>query len=132
MGVPRGTSVWREKLQRWIETETDAVDTYFGDRWYNVYHYGSSAPYLWYCNMAMPATFDGKTLHWVDLDIDVRCDRDGSLVVLDEDEFEVHRVEMGYPEDVVEAALVARDVVLSLARLGVFPFDHEAQLRGLG
>ena len=129
LSVPRGTPVWGEKLQRWVETDTDAVDIYFADRWYNVYHYGSSAPYLWYCNIAMPATFDGKTLRWVDLEIDVLCHLDRSLTVEDEDEFEATRVEMDYPDEVARSALAARDEVLGLASDSVFPFDHKVQMR---
>jgi protein associated with RNAse G/E len=130
--VHRGTLVWGDKLQRWVDMDTDAVDTYLSDRWYNVYHYGSSAPHPWYCNIAMPATFDGAKLRWVDLEIDVSCHPDGSIVVLNEDEFEVNRVEMAYPEHVAERALTALDEVPGLARKGLFPFDHAEQLRRLG
>ena len=77
----------------------------------------------------MPARFDGATIRWVDLDIDIRCYLDGSLEVLDEDEFAQHRVELGYSDEVVEHALAARDEMLRLARAGAFPFDHETQIK---
>ena len=131
LSVPAGTPVLSGKSGQWFDAPDGGMDMYFDDRWYNVYHHGSSAPYLWYCNIAMPATFDGSTLRWVDLDIDIRCHLDGSLRVLDEDEFEHNRVEMAYPQDVVERALAARDEVLELASKGLFPFDHDAQIRSL-
>jgi protein associated with RNAse G/E len=76
----------------------------------------------------MPAEFDGLTLHWVDLDIDIRCYLDGSIRVLDEDEFRQNRDLMSYPEEVVDRALAARDEILNLAKGGDFPFDHEVQI----
>ncbi len=41
----------------------------------------------------------------------------------DEDEFELNRVAMTYPDDVITRALGARDEVLHLAEANVFPFD---------
>ncbi len=113
------------------EAEDNAIEIYFTDRWYNVWHLREHTTYpnLWYSNIAMPAKFDGKTLRWVDLELDVRCYLDGSLRVLDEDEFEVNRLEMGYTDEVVERALAALDEVLRLGKEGTFPFDYETQIR---
>ena len=62
---------------RWVESgkTTRAVELYFEDRWYNVWHFRDDTTELWYCNVALPASFDGETLRWVDLDIDIRCYR---------------------------------------------------------
>jgi hypothetical protein len=43
----------------------------------------------------------------VDLDLDVIRWLDGCVAIVDEDEFAAHRVEYGYPPDVVDAALNA-------------------------
>ena len=127
--VPAGTPTYGKHGQM-VEAEDNAIEIYFTDRWYNVWHFREHTTYhnLWYSNIAMPARFDGKTLQWVDLDIDIRCYLDGSLRVLDEDEFEQNRTEMGYRSEVVEHALAARDEVLQLGKVGTFPFDHETQL----
>ena len=113
-----------------VEAEDNAIEIYFTDRWYNVWHFREHTTYqnLWYPNIAMLARFDGQTLQWVDLDIDIRCYLDSSLRVLDEDEFEQNRIEMGYPSEVVDRALAARDEVLQLGKDGSFPFDHETQI----
>jgi hypothetical protein len=53
---------------------------------------------------------DGITA--ADLDLDVVRLWDGSVRVLDEDEFEEHRIRYGYPPEVIERALAAtRDLV---------------------
>ena len=129
--VPRGTPIHGGDGRRSARATDSATELYFTDRWYNVWHFDSPrAPYwnLWYANVALPATFDGETLQWVDLDIDLRQYMDGSIVVLDEDEFEVNRRAMPYPDDIVDHALAARDEMLQLAETGVFPFDREAHL----
>ena len=80
---------------------------------------------------AGPPSTDRRS-RWVDLDIDIRCYRDGAPEVLDEDEFEQHRVEFGYPDEVVEQALAARDEALRLAQERAFPFDYETQISAGG
>ena len=39
--------------------------------------------------------------------------------------------ELGYPAEVVERALAARDEALRLAQARVFPFDYETQISAL-
>ena len=92
---------------------------YFTDRWYNVLHFLEHGinRYLWYANISTPATFDGTTLKWIDLDIDVCCHLDGSIETLDCDEFQEHRLKMDYPNDLVERALAAHDEVIQLAKI---------------
>ncbi len=129
--VPRGTLVYGGDKRRIEEATDTSTELYFTDRWYNVWHFDAArAPHwnLWYANVSLPATFDGEVLQWVDLDIDLRQYGDGSIVVLDEDEFEVNRRAMSYPDDVVEQALAARDEMLRLAETGAFPFDRDAHV----
>ena len=104
---------------------------YFTDRWYNVWHFLEHGinRYLWYANIAMPATLEGTTLRWTDLDIDVCCHLDGSVETLDWDEFQENRSSMSYPNHVVERALAAHQEVARLGETGAFPFDRKNQLR---
>jgi protein associated with RNAse G/E len=102
---------------------------FWTDRWYNVWQFDRTEGVLVYANVAMPCQFDGRVLRWVDLDIDIVCYVDGSIVVKDEDEFEEHIVRFAYPEDVVEHALAARDELLRLARADAFPFDLDKECR---
>ncbi len=127
--IPKGTPEYSAKANEYVDTSDNVLDIYFTDRWYNVYLNYEGQSNLWYCNIAMPAEFDGQTLRWVDLEIDIRCETDGSLSVLDEDEFEENRVKMSFPAHVVTEALSAKEEVLRLAGEKSFPFDHEAQLK---
>ena len=128
LSVPADTPQYEAKKDQWVPATDNAIEIYFADRWYNVWHFPSSPRNLWYCNIAMPAEFDGKTVKWVDLDLDVRCHPDGAIKVLDEDEFDQHRVQMSYLDEVVDRALAALDEVLYLAGERKFPFDHDEQV----
>ena len=111
-------------------TADDGIEMYFTDRWYNVWHFLTQGinQYLWYANISTPATFDGSTLQWTDLDIDVARHLDGTIHSLDFDEFQEHRTRMQYPDAIVERALSTHDEVVQPAKSGAFPFNREAQL----
>ncbi|MBN1936932.1 MAG: DUF402 domain-containing protein [Anaerolineae bacterium] len=106
------------------------ADTFTGlfwtDRWYNVWQLDRTEGVLFYANVAMPCQFNDSVLRWFDLDIDIVCYADGSVVVKDEQEFEKRILRFAYPEDVIECALAARDELLRLAKAGAFPFDRTA------
>ena len=104
---------------------------FWTDRHYNVFHNHwpmGSRGVTSYCNIGTPAALDGDTLRWVDLDLDVVALAGGRIVLDDEDEFAAHRVRFGYPEELVQRVLAARDEVLRLAALGQFPFDRESHI----
>jgi protein associated with RNAse G/E len=59
----------------------------------------------------------------VDLDFDVIVWRDRSVELVDEDEFEQHRVELGYPDELVAAARAESARVFEQVAAGVPPFS---------
>jgi hypothetical protein len=77
-----------------------------------------------YCDITTPARWGGDhTVDLVDLDLDVVRRRSSGLVELrDEDEFAVHRVNFGYPEDVVRRARQAAVWLRGALRDGTQPF----------
>jgi hypothetical protein len=77
-----------------------------------------------YCDITTPARWGGDhTVDLVDLDLDVVRRRSSGLVELrDEDEFAVHRVNFGYPEDVVRRAWQAAGWLRGALRDGTQPF----------
>ena len=67
------------------------VETYFTDRWYNLYEiHDRDDDRLkgWYCNIGRPAVWESEdVLSYVDLALDLWVAPDGTQTVLDEDEF---------------------------------------------
>jgi protein associated with RNAse G/E len=98
-------------------------------RWWNVEHFHTPVTLahrpsmLTYANVASPAEFDGDTVRWIDLDLDVVVSEAG-VRLIDEAEFEEHRERYGYPDDLVTHAREAAAMLLALAERGQHPFDR--------
>ncbi len=67
------------------------VETYFTDRWYNLFEIFDRDDRSfkgWYCNISTPARISDGRVEYEDLYLDVWMDPDGAQTVLDRDEFE--------------------------------------------
>ncbi|HKV35655.1 MAG TPA: DUF402 domain-containing protein, partial [Pyrinomonadaceae bacterium] len=73
-----------------------------------------------YCNVTQPPSFDGTTLTYVDLDIDVLVESDFSYRILDLEDFESSQ----YPAEVQQSARQALKELISLVETRSFPFDE--------
>ena len=122
--------VFVHKRNRWESAPDGLLQLYFMDRWYNVWHIADqrSGFNKIYANIAMPPTFVNNTLTWVDLDLDIRVHMDGSVELLDEDEFLAHQRTMDYPQELVAQARAAAEEGVQLATHGLYPFDYEIQV----
>lgn len=80
-------------------------------RWYNVFRFENLAGGLQchYLNITQPPTFDGSTLEFVDLDIDIVAWPDGRIEVLDEDEFAENSRAYGYPRELIDIVNSTKD-----------------------
>lgn len=94
------------------------------DAWYNALVLYDRAGQLSqvYCNVALPPEISPGRIDWVDLDLDVSLYADGSVELLDEDEFAAHTPLYGYPQAVVEGARAAARLLLDRAAAGADPF----------
>jgi hypothetical protein len=75
-----------------------------------------------YVDIVTGITHAPGSITMVDLDFDVIRYRTGEVRLLDEDEFEQHRVELSYPQPVVDAARADAALVLEAVRKGDEPF----------
>jgi nicotinamide-nucleotide amidase len=71
-------------------------ETFYNDRWYNVFEIFTPAGSRkgWYADITRPARFTADQLEWEDLLLDIWMAPDGSMQVLDEDEFAVAAPEL--------------------------------------
>ena len=80
-----------------------------------------------YVDVAAPAVWSERGVHMVDLDFDVIVWNDGRPIELvDEDEFEQHRVELDYPDHLVKGARSAARELFARVQAGAPPFSMEA------
>ena len=112
-----------------IEPGTRSREFYWTDRWYSVFRFQRPAGALrnYYCNVNEPARFDGDTLRFVDLDIDLLVAPDMTYTILDEDEFTEHAARFKYPPDTSRRARAALGELIDLVTRRQFPFGAGAK-----
>lgn len=108
-----------------ITAGTHSLEYYWLDRWYNVFRFAQPDGALrsYYCNINVPAKFDGETLSYVDLDLDILVNPDFSYKVLDTEEFRKNARVYGYPDEVQANAQRALDDLTSMIHTRAFPFS---------
>ncbi len=108
-----------------IAKGTVSFEYYWLDRWYNVFRFHEPDGKLrnFYSNINMPPKFDGITLDYVDLDIDLIVWPDGRVITLDQDEFASNASKYGYPAELRRKALDSVDELNRMIRTCEFPFD---------
>ena len=130
LGIPAGTPMTRPGVDYVAPTAQVGLAPGPGPdverAWLATFH-DEGGPVRVYVDMTTPPVWDGATLRAVDLDLDVIEEPDGRVWVDDEDEFALHRVEFGYPEDVVALASASRDRVRDLLAARGAPFDGSAR-----
>ncbi len=96
------------------------------DRWWTAIWNHRSRHEL-YVDIATPVQWDGDRATFIDLDLDVTRYRDsGDVAVLDEDEFDEHRVQYGYPPNIVDKARTATARVAIEVERRIEPFGEVA------
>lgn len=85
--------------------------------------------HLVYVDINSAGTWDGDTLHLIDLDLDVVLDASGTVRILDEDEFADHRTRWAYPPRVVDRARATAARVAANLDLRVEPFAYAGSRR---
>ncbi len=84
-----------------IEPGDRFIESYFTDRWYNIFEIHSAADDRlkgWYCNVVRPIVFADGVLSWTDLALDLFVYPDGRTLTLDEDEFNALNLQSNDPE----------------------------------
>jgi uncharacterized protein len=110
-----------------IAVGTHSLEYYWLDRWFNVFRFAEPDGELrnYYCNVNMPPTFDGETLSYVDLDLDILVQPDFSYQILDADDFERNAQRYAYPVEVEANARRAVDELVGMIETREFPFNPE-------
>jgi protein associated with RNAse G/E len=109
-----------------IASGTHSFEYYWLDRWYNVFRFAHPNGELrnYYCNVNLPPTFDGDTLSYVDLDLDILVEPDLTYRILDVADFERNANDYGYPDAVRANARQAIAELVTLIETRQFPFQR--------
>lgn len=111
-----------------IAPGTRSTEYYWKDRWYSVFRFREPTGELrnYYCNINLPAEFDGHVLTFIDLDIDVLVAPDFTRRILDEDEFAANAARYLYPTSVRDAVPRALAELNEVIERRDYPFDWNA------
>ncbi len=97
--VTNKTWVEDDDGHKWY-TREPAICYFYANRWFNVIAMLRETGTYYYCNLASPVLYDGKAVKYIDYDLDYKIFPDGTVVLLDEDEYAQHSREMNYPEEI--------------------------------
>jgi len=113
-----------------IASGTHSLEYYWLDHWYNVFRFAAPDGTLrnYYCNVNVPPTFDGQTLSYVDLDLDILVEPDFSYRILDLEDFERNAEDYGYSVAVRANARRAVDELVRMIETRAFPFNAEIDI----
>lgn len=130
LGAPSGNPI-RRGSEPPITMATAHVLLLPAGAWWTACFNAEPAPIAVYCDItSIPQWLqseDGPYVTAVDLDLDVARMRDGSVRLLDEDEFAEHRERYAYPDDVVAAAEASARWLMGACAGDVEPFASEYQ-----
>ena len=126
IGFPLGTLMTRPGME--VTTSNDqvglvpAAGNAVGRAWLATFH--APGGNVWtYVDMTSVPEWDGDVVRAVDLDLDVIERLDRTVIVDDQDEFDQHRVELGYPPEIVALAMSTRDLIRTAVTSRIPPFD---------
>lgn len=133
LGARRGTLV-RMPTGALRPGDHDAVWCAPHDDWYLLHFWDKHPEVDIYVDICTPPRWSATDMVVIDLDFDVirwNASRGGGVELVDEDEFELHRVELAYPEQLqLDARRAARDVLARVTRAEP-PFTSNAAARWL-
>ncbi|CAM4232260.1 nucleoside tri-diphosphate phosphatase [Lederbergia lenta] len=97
------TLVTESDGRTWI-TREPAICYFHTDLWFNIISMIREDGIYYYCNLGSPYVYDQGAIKYIDYDLDIKVFPDMTYSLLDEDEYEFHRMQMKYP-DVIDHIL---------------------------
>ena len=93
------TSVTENNGRTWV-TKESAFVYFHDDCWFNIVCMFREDGCHYYCNLSSPFAYDEDGVKYIDYDLDIKKYPDGKYFVLDEDEYELHKLKYDYGEDI--------------------------------
>lgn len=128
MAVPAGSQRWKG-VDLVHPTREDAVFCAPRDGWWHLHYNGPFQTDLsHFIDIVTPPIWVSENRYeMIDLDLDVVVGQDGSVLVEDEDEFEIHQVKYGYSAEMIETAVIETAHIVSALQAREEPFFEVAQ-----
>lgn len=94
-------------------------------QWFNVVALIEENGIRYYCNVASPPYVTDRTLTYIDYDLDVIVQSDGEVAIVDQDEYERHKLNYNYSTMVQDKVEQGLDALLARIKKKAPPFQDE-------
>ncbi len=106
-------------------TNEPAVLFFYKNHWFNIIGQLKQSGLFYYCNIATPYIIDGRTIKYIDYDLDLRVFPDGSFRILDRNEYKYHKKKMHYSEELNKIIEKELSNLIEYKKNGAKPFLKE-------
>ena len=107
-------------------TKEPAIMFFSKNNWFNIIGQVKRNGIYYYCNIASPYVIEGRTIKYIDYDLDLRVFNDGSFKVLDRGEYHYHKKIMNYSEELDTILKNELTELINTVRAKAFPFSRES------
>ena len=107
-------------------TNEPAVLFFYKNKWFNIIGQLKKNGLFYYCNIATPFIIDGRTIKYIDYDLDLRVFPDGSFKILDRGEYQYHKKKMNYSEQLDKILKSELTNLINKARNKEYPFNKNS------
>ena len=106
-------------------TKGSSIMFFYKHRWFNIIAQLKEDGIFYYCNIATPYIIDGRTIKYIDYDLDLRVFSDGAFKILDRNEYNYHKKLMKYPKEINYIVKNELSSLIEMKKAGEFPFNKE-------
>lgn len=121
----RSTKVIEADGRRWY-TREPAVTFFSRRNWFNIIAMFKNNGINYYCNIASPSIIDKDIVKYIDYDLDLKLYPDNTVKVLDEREYEKHRLRYEYGDSLHLVLTGEVKRMISMMKERKYPFNDEA------
>lgn len=123
LGAPMGTTIQRgtEAPMSWHRPFVQLIQP--NRSWIPIFNVDPDQTAIYVDITTVPTRPQPDRFEVIDIDLDVVLLVDGSIQVLDEDEFALHQTQLGYPAWMIDQARAATAEVAVAIEVGRAPFD---------
>ncbi|QYR21207.1 DUF402 domain-containing protein [Paenibacillus sp. sptzw28] len=122
--INRQTPIHEADGKQWI-SRVPAVSFFIPGQWYNVVGLIEENGVRYYCNVASPPYFQNSILTYIDYDLDVIVTKGGPALIVDQEEYEIHKAAYHYSAEVKRKVAEGLKSLMVRIESGQAPFDDE-------
>lgn len=122
------TKIQEADGKEWI-SRIPGVSFFIPKAWFNVVALIEETGIRYYCNIASPPYVAGNVITYIDYDLDVIRYPDGKVQVVDQEEYDRHRLAYHYSAVVEGKVRLGLEAVLERIQQGISPFQENHVLQ---